>query len=390
MSRTLKRPMFRDGGRANSRGTGIMTGIEDREPHAESNPQGVGYSQSPFKKFVVDPAKTMISPFVNVGADIGNLGQMFFGREPTFKYLNPFAEGSGLGAELQPASQFYASSGTTPSIVPEAGASEMDSTTTTETTKKDDTSETTNLAKQMEKGAKKQFKDPDEISLDDLDDIDSFEEEVKRKAETYKKLLGADDAAKQNFFRAATAGGLEALTSGDTAEGVKEFNKQLEGADDLSKKATSLAIEETIKKDLIKQPDKIREIEFLTKSGIPQERALAIVYGDDNKLLPGYSYEREIADLRNEFIDDGNTHQKQYPTGYAQGEILLREGINSVKYNYNADAMSYQASKEQITNMKAGDILFDPVNFEYFAVSPSGSRINTPSKDKALAHAKGS
>ena len=45
----------------------------------------------------------------------------------------------------------------------------------------------------MEKGAKKQFKDPDEISLDDLDDIDSFEEEVKEKAETYKKLFGADD-----------------------------------------------------------------------------------------------------------------------------------------------------------------------------------------------------
>tara|TARA_R100001460_G_scaffold33477_2_gene65530 strand:- start:378 stop:1541 length:1164 start_codon:yes stop_codon:yes gene_type:complete len=387
MSRTLKRPMFRDGGRANSKGTGIMSGIEDREPHAESNPQGVGYSQSPFKKFVVDPAKTMISPFVNVGADIGNLGQMFFGREPTFKYLNPFAEGSGLGAELQPASQFYASSGTTPSIVPKAGASEMDSTTTTDTTKKDDTSKTTDLAKQMEKGAKRQFDDPNEIKLDD---IDSFEEEVKRKADTYKKLLGADDAAKQNFFRAVTAGGLEALTSGDTAEGVKEFNKQLEGADNLSRKATSLAIEETIKKDLIKQPDKIREVEFLTNSGISQERALAIVYGDNNKLLPGYSYEREIADLRNQFIDDGNTHQKNFPSGYAQGEILLREGINSIKYNYNAKEMKYEASGEQIGKMKPGDILFDPVNFEYLAVDPSGNKINTISKDKALAHAKGS
>tara|TARA_R100001591_G_scaffold89580_1_gene95580 strand:- start:2391 stop:3554 length:1164 start_codon:yes stop_codon:yes gene_type:complete len=387
MSRTLKRPMFRDGGRANSKGTGIMSGIEDREPHAESNPQGVGYSQSPFKKFVVDPAKTMISPFYNVSADVGNLTKLFFGGEPTFPYLNPFAEGSGFGAELQPASQFYASSGTTPSIVPEAGASEMDSTTTTETTKKDDTSETTNLAKQMEKGAKRQFDDPNEIKLDD---IDSFEEEVKRKADTYKKLLGADDAAKQNFFKALTAGGLEALTSGDTAEGVKQFSEKLEGADDLSRKATSLAIEETIKKDLIKQPDKSREIEFLTNSGISQERALSIVYGDDNKLLPGYSYEREIADLRNQFIDDGNTHQKNFPSGYAQGEILLREGINSIKYNYNAKEMKYEASGEQIGNMKPGDILFDPVNFEYLAVDPSGNKINTINKDKALAHAKGS
>ena len=383
MSRTLKRPMFRDGGRANSKGTGIMSGIEEREGFKEG---GVGLAQSPFKKFVVDPALTVASPFVNVGADLGNLTKMFFGGEPTFQYLNPFAEGSGLGVKAQPASEFYGGS-KTPSIIPEAGASEMDSTTTTETTKKDDTSETTNLAKQMEKGAERQFDDPNEIKLDD---IDSFEEEVKRKADTYKKLLGAEDAAKQNFFKALTAGGLEALSSGDTAEGVKQFSEKLEGADDLSRKATSLAIEETIKKDLIKQPDKVKEVEFLTNSGISQERALAIVYGDDNKLLPGYSYEREIADLRNQFIDDGNTHQKNFPSGYAQGEILLREGINSIKYNYNAKEMKYEASGEQIGKMKPGDILFDPVNFEYLAVDPSGNKINTISKDKALAHAKGS
>jgi mRNA-degrading endonuclease HigB of HigAB toxin-antitoxin module len=383
MSRILKRPMFRDGGRANSKGTGIMSGIEEREGFQKG---GVGLAQSPFKKFVVDPALTMASPFVNVGADLGNLTKMFFGGEPTFQYLNPFAEGSGLGVKAQPASEFYGGS-KTPSIIPEAGASEMDSTTTTETTKKDDTSETTNLAKQMEKGAKRQFDDPNEIKLDD---IDTFEEEVKRKADTYKRLLGAEDAAKQNFFEAVTAGGLEALTSGDTAEGVKKFSEKLEGADDLSRKATSLAIEETIKKDLIKQPDKIKEVEFLTNSGISQERALAIVYGDDNKLLPGYSYEREIADLRNQFIDDGNTHQKNFPSGYAQGEILLREGINSIKYNYNAKEMKYEASGEQIGKMKPGDILFDPVNFEYLAVDPSGNKINTISKDKALAHAKGS
>ena len=383
MSRTLKRPMFRDGGRANSKGTGIMSGIEEREGFQQG---GVGLAQSPFKKFVVDPALTVASPFVNVGADLGNLTKMFFGGEPTFQYLNPFAEGSGFGVKAQPASEFYGGS-KTPSIIPEAGASEMDSTTTTETTKKDDTSETTNLAKQMEKGAKRQFDDPNEIKLDD---IDSFEEEVKRKADTYKKLLGAEDAAKQNFFKALTAGGLEALSSGDTAEGVKQFSEKLEGADDLSRKATSLAIEETIKKDLIKQPDKVKEVEFLTNSGISQERALAIVYGDDNKLLPGYSYEREIADLRNQFIDDGNTHQKNFPSGYAQGEILLREGINSIKYNYNAKEMKYEASGEQIGKMKPGDILFDPVNFEYLAVDPSGNKINTISKDKALAHAKGS
>ena len=160
MSRTLKRPMFRDGGRANSKGTGIMSGIEDREPYQEGG--GVGYAQSPFKKFVVDPALNIASPFINVGADIGNAAQLFFGKAPTFKYFDPFAKGSGLGVGVESFDDFKYG-GDLPSIVPEAGASEMDSTTTTETTKKDDTSETINLAKQMEKGAKRQFDDPNEF-----------------------------------------------------------------------------------------------------------------------------------------------------------------------------------------------------------------------------------
>jgi hypothetical protein len=42
MSRTLKRPMFRDGGRANSKGTGIMSGIEDREPYKDGKIVGGG------------------------------------------------------------------------------------------------------------------------------------------------------------------------------------------------------------------------------------------------------------------------------------------------------------------------------------------------------------
>ena len=41
MSRILKRPMFRKGGPTNN---GIMTGIVDREKHALSDPDGVGFS----------------------------------------------------------------------------------------------------------------------------------------------------------------------------------------------------------------------------------------------------------------------------------------------------------------------------------------------------------
>ena len=41
MSRILRRPMFKKGGPTND---GIMTGIVDRENHALSNPDGVGFS----------------------------------------------------------------------------------------------------------------------------------------------------------------------------------------------------------------------------------------------------------------------------------------------------------------------------------------------------------
>ena len=50
MSRIFKRPMFRKGGNV---GDGIMTGIVDREMHAESDPNGVG-GQSELKQKVED------------------------------------------------------------------------------------------------------------------------------------------------------------------------------------------------------------------------------------------------------------------------------------------------------------------------------------------------
>ena len=50
MSRIFKRPMFRKGGNV---GDGIMTGIVDREMHAESDPNGVG-GQNELKQKVQD------------------------------------------------------------------------------------------------------------------------------------------------------------------------------------------------------------------------------------------------------------------------------------------------------------------------------------------------
>ena len=118
MSRTLNRPMFRRGGKVDSRGTGITSGLMPRQnyqnagfvfpgdeskttPTTQPTGGGTGFSQSPFKKLIVDPTLSAISPVVNVGSDIGNFTKLFFGGDPTFKYLDPFAKGSGFGVGVE-------------------------------------------------------------------------------------------------------------------------------------------------------------------------------------------------------------------------------------------------------------------------------------------------
>ena len=104
MSRIFKRPMFRKGGNV---GEGIMTGIVDREMHAESDPNGVGRQilsgeerlQKIYDKYPdqsIDPiAQLLIQGGLGAmsttggGSTIGNLAKAF--KDPTdqlFKNLN--------------------------------------------------------------------------------------------------------------------------------------------------------------------------------------------------------------------------------------------------------------------------------------------------------------
>jgi len=59
MSRIFKRPMFRKGGNV---GDGIMTGIVDREMHADSDQNGVGNSTMDYINKII-PTESEISAF---------------------------------------------------------------------------------------------------------------------------------------------------------------------------------------------------------------------------------------------------------------------------------------------------------------------------------------
>jgi len=383
MSRILKRPMFRDGGRANSKGTGIMTGIEDREGFQNGNIVSGNQNFGRVRGVAPEDSRSLF--------DLLNLGQ---------------GGGSTVGKT---------ESGQRIRIFPEAQASELDGQTTTTTTAPEpftpiikakppvpdpdtmidpDKMTTRQTAQAMEAGTKKQFSkglddDPDDIKLQD------FEDEITSKAEIYEKLLGGKDAKTQSFFRALAAGGLDALAEGTVTAGAKKFVDSLEGADDLSRKATLLAIQEKIAKDATKTPTKSQEVDILANrymdGGMKREEAYKKaeekVYGDDKQsLLPGPTRERELFELTAAFAKSDDDLIAQNPSGFAQAELYKREGVKTIPYEsfYDKDSQTtgYRATVGD-ANIKPGEFYFDPVTFKFKYKTKAGESGFTYNLDEA-------
>ena len=359
MSRILKRPMFRNGGRANSKGTGIMSGIEEREGFQSG---GVGLAQSPFKKFVVDPALTMASPFVNVGADLGNLTKMFFGGEPTFQYLSPFAKGSGLGVTAQPASEFYKTGDSSP-IIPEVQASEITDTKKEEDdtvgTVTDETTTVRDLAEGMEKGKLDEFSE----NIDTDDGLDELEQKLQSKADMFKKFLYGPEEKAQTGFRALTEAGLKAL-EGDIAGGIKAGSDTLAEGRKTAEAGKTLALKSFIQKDLEKDPTKQKEIEFLMGRGLTQDQAIEAVYGGSkgSDLLKAYSKERYLQDRTADYAKEDNAKiVRDNAVGYALADYIMIE-------NDEVSRVPYKGNQIDTSLIQEGVVYFDPVRRSFMAV----------------------
>jgi hypothetical protein len=375
MSRILKRPMFRDGGRANSKGTGIMSGIEDREGFSTGTLVGRVRGVAP------EDSRSLF--------DLLNLGQ---------------GGGSTIG---------QTESGQRIRIFPEAQASELgDQTTTTTTTTAPEPFKPVIKAKPpipdpdslTDPKAYKSFRDRQTEKQatskgldDDIDDIklQDFEDEITSKAEIYEKLLGGKDAKTQSFFRALAAGGLDALAEGTVTAGAKKFVDSLEGADDLSRKATLLAIQEKIAKDATKTPTKSQEVDILANrymdGGMSRvdayKKAEEKVYGDDKQsLLPGPTKERELFELTAAFAKSDDDLIAQNPSGYAQAELYKREGVKTIPYeqyfNKETQTTEYRATVGDAT-IKPGEFYFDPVTFKFKYKTKAGESGFTYNLDEA-------
>ena len=374
MSRILKRPMFRDGGRANSKGTGIMTGIEEREGFSTGTLVGRVRGVAP------EDSRSLF--------DLLNLGQ---------------GGGSTIG---------QTDSGQRIRIFPEAQASELDGQTTTTTTAPEPFTPVIkakppvpDLDSLTDPKAYKSFRDRQTEKQatskgldDDIDDIklQDFEDEITSKAEIYEKLLGGKDAKTQSFFRALAAGGLAALAEGTVTAGAKKFVDSLEGADDLSRKATLLAIQEKIAKDATKTPTKSQEVDILANRYMDDDgmsrvdaykKAEEKVYGDDKQsLLPGPTEERELFELTAAFAKSDDDLIAQNPSGFAQAELYKREGVKTIPYEsfYDKDSQTtgYRATVGD-ANIKPGEFYFDPVTFKFKYKTKAGESGFTYNLDEA-------
>ena len=374
MSRILKRPMFRDGGRANSKGTGIMTGIEEREGFSTGTLVGRVRGVAP------EDSRSLF--------DLLNLGQ---------------GGGSTIG---------QTDSGQRIRIFPEAQASELDGQTTTTTTAPEPFTPVIkakppvpDLDSLTDPKAYKSFRDRQTEKQatskgldDDIDDIklQDFEDEITSKAEIYEKLLGGKDAKTQSFFRALAAGGLDALAEGTVTAGAKKFVDSLEGADDLSRKATLLAIQEKIAKDATKTPTKSQEVDILANRYMDDDgmsrvdaykKAEEKVYGDDKRsLLPGRTEERELFELTAAFAKSDDDLIAQNPSGFAQAELYKREGVKTIPYEsfYDKDSQTtgYRATVGD-ANIKPGEFYFDPVTFKFKYKTKAGESGFTYNLDEA-------
>ena len=368
--------MFRDGGRANSKGTGIMTGIEDREPYAVGGTTLDPYVSGPFTP---GPKPKFGDTLFSIGPDSaiaqGQRNRMLDFIDQTVPGIRK--EGSSF------------------SLIPSASASELPIITSspkkTEEEKPKEKPETTKANQPGGTGLE------DDEDLDDIK-LEDFEEEITRKAELYEKLLAGEGSKKKSIFRALTAAA-PGLLEEDYGGAIKAAGEVLSESDDLSRKAKLLAIQEKIAKDAQKTPTKAQEVDILANRYIDNgmNRADAYkaaekkVYGTEkSQLLAAYSPDRELQDLTAAFAKSDDDLISQNPSGFAQAELYKRQGVKTVSYeSYFNEETERSDYRPTITpgDISPGDVYFDPVSFQFFYKNKAGETGSSYSLDEAKTKA---
>lgn len=349
MSRILKRPMFRDGGTTNSKGTGIMSGIEDREEYQYGGRTGGAPVISTDNKTILD---------IIASGGGGNVGLR--GRTGVSPYIQPnVAYGGQSLADVL---------GYEPTDKPYQGQPSFRSMNTpdvyTPPPKEEEVTTTVTTTEDLEEPKKKE---PEK----------DLETTLKEKATLYEKLLLGEDAKKQSIFKALTAAA-PALLEEDYGAAIKAAGEELAAPEDVKSKAKVLAIEEQIKKDLVKNPAKQEEIQFLVDKGMSFADAVKAVYGGDkSSLLSAYSPERFLQDRINEYGKSDSKFVRDNKTGYAMGD--------AIQYQHpDIEIMSFQNNDPGQPLVQPGKIYWNPARRNYYVELGDGQASEFSSYEQAF------
>ena len=359
MSKILKRPMFRDGGRANSKGTGIMTGIEEREGFSTGKLVG-GTTLDPYVSGPLqpDPPTYYLNELFKPRAGSGIIeGQ----KASTLNFLDKAIPDS------MPGTQEGSTVNSAFSFIPTAAASELDSNLPIVTSGK----KTGDVSDPKPEPTPDPTPDPTpEPTPKSLDDLEYDEEALMSQAKTFEKILGAK-TNKEKVFDLLLAAAPN-LLEGDYAGALRAGGDAIK--DDTKQQARILAVQDAIERGQIREKAMVtantpsaasKTIADLMRQGISFSEAVNRVAPLSSEYLKDKTPTKMVSDYTEELLNNINI-DPQEAAGVAKGLVVDNlYGIKSIQ-------TQFVDNKEQEVPLNIGDVKYDAKNGVLKAKNRSG------------------
>ena len=376
--------MFRDGGRANSKGTGIMSGIEEREGFQKGQLVGGVNRNTTLDPYLFSGSPSIMPPPKLPGSFIENLfttispdsavarGQ----RDALQETIDEISAEKGLGIRKKDSKEDFVT-------LPKGGAEGLPIVTSKQTTQKEETT-----TPDLGGGG---GGEPTKIKLDDLDD---FEANVDRKSEMFLKRLMPEGAGAQAVFKAFTAAA-DPLLRGEYGEAIKEAGEKLGEPGSLKEKVNLLAIQSELedqklrlKADLDKKNKvtaNIADYEYQVNIlGKEPSVAFQQVFGEKDNV----QNREAIPDVRANSLklirETGTGVMKEYDTQYANAMTdFIAGGPNYIKYKKKDPQKPSTADNLTVsTPLAENQIYADPI-FGGFAIMSGGQQLRFTTIEEA-------
>lgn len=408
-NRILYRPMFRRGGKVDSRGTGITSGLMPRKNYARGdlvtkiNPsmsQAMGGDMSLAGSTIpsipnstqaaeyLNNQKSTLFPNLDAGFTDALLGSNF--KADSEKNISNLIEEQGLAQEEAIQNILATRKATNEVGNPDMARKTARATGLTDQIfKQEETEETSD---------EDSLPPSDPNNLEDLDDSRTRFEKIQETALEFEKMLGS--SKKEDIFDMLTAAA-PGLLADDYGAAIKAAGEVGKGSRKIKQDAKLLAIQDQLDKEKLeattkasyKDPAKVNEYNFLRTTrggGYSAEKAGEMVWGGGQQFNKEYTDQTQIAKYTEAFSKENmSEHMKDNASGYAQGTLLQnRYAIPSLKYEYDVrKTIEDPATGKDIPNPNLGKyvvvpptsrIFFDPVSLYIKVFTGERNKENKP------------